>query len=103
MAQGKIIVETSRLDSTATQVDRLADQYEGEYGALFATVRELQNAWGGEDNVAFTNQIEGFRDDFQRMTRLMRDYADYLRKAADSYRSTQDNIAAQAKNLSQGS
>lgn len=79
MAQGKIIVETSRLNSTASQVDRLADQYESEYGSLFGTVRELQNAWAGEDNIAFTNQIEGFRDDFQRMTKLMRDYAAYLR------------------------
>jgi len=102
MAQGKIIVDTSRLDSTATQVDSLADQYEREYGSLFETVRDLQNAWGGEDNVAFTSQIEGFRDDFQRMTRLMREYASYLRKVADSYRTTQDNIAAKAKTLPQG-
>ena len=102
MAQGKIIVETSRLDSTADQVDRLAEEYESEYGSLFNTVRDLQNAWSGEDNVAFTNQIEGFRDDFQRMTRLMRDYAEYLRKAAASYRETQDSVAAKAKTLSQG-
>ena len=102
MAQGKIIVETSRLDSTARQVDDLANDYEREYQALFGTVGDLQNAWSGEDNVAFTTQIEGFRDDFQRMTRLMRDYADYLRKAADSYRKTQENLAAKAKTLSQG-
>ena len=102
MAQGKIIVETSRLDSTADQVDRLAEESESEYGSLFNTVRDLQNAWSGEDNVAFTNQIEGFRDDFQRMTRLMRDYAEYLRKAAASYRETQDSVAAKAKTLSQG-
>lgn len=103
MAQGKIIVETSRLDSTAGQVERLADQYKSEYDSLFGTVRDLQNAWSGEDNVAFTNQIEGFRDDFQRMERLMRDYAAYLRKVAESYRNTQDNVAAKAKTLSQGS
>ena len=103
MAQGKIIVETGRLDVTAARVESLADQYQSEYGALFNTVHDLQNAWSGEDNVAFTNQIEGFRDDFQRMERLMRDYAAYLRKVAESYRATQDNVAAQAKNLSQGS
>ena len=102
MAQGKIIVETARLDSTAERVDRLADSYEREYGALFTTVQNLQNAWTGEDNVAFTTQIEGFRDDFQRMTRLMRDYAEYLRKAAAAYRDTQDNVANSAKTLSQG-
>ena len=98
MAQGKIVVETSRLDSTAAQVERLADQYQSEYGSLFGTVRDLQNAWSGEDNVAFTNQI-----DFQKMERLMRDYAAYLRKVAESYRTTQDNVAAKAKTLSQGS
>ena len=100
MAQGKIVVETSRLDSTAAQVERLADQYQS---SLFGTVRDLQNAWSGEDNVAFTNQIEGFRNDFQKMERLMRDYAAYLRKVAESYRTTQDNVAAKAKTLSQGS
>ena len=103
MAQGKIIVETSRLDSTASQVDRLADQYEREYGSLFGTVRELQNAWAGEDNVAFTNQIEGFRDDFQRMTKLMRDYADYLRKTAEAYRRVVIDNTGKSKTLSQGS
>lgn len=53
--------------------------------------------------MAFTNQIEGFRNDFQKMERLMRDYAAYLRKVAESYRTTQDNVAAKAKTLSQGS
>ena len=103
MARGQIVVDTSRLDSTAAQVDKLADAYEGEYIALFGTVKEMQTAWAGEDNTAFTTQIEGFRDDFQRMTQLMRDYAAYLRKAAAAYRETQDNIASQAKTLSQGS
>ena len=103
MARGQIIVETSQLDTTANQVDQLANDYESEYNALFSTVQDLQNAWAGEDNVAFTTQIEGFRDDFQRMTQLMRDYAAYLRKAAAAYRETRGNVVSQAKTLSQGS
>lgn len=103
MARGQIVVETERLDQTAARVDDLAGTYNSTYMKLFQTVQEMQNAWAGEDNVAFTNQIEGFRDDFQRMEQLMRDYAQYLRKAADTYRTTQDNIAANAKTLSQGS
>lgn len=102
MAQGKIIVETSRLDSTANQVSNLADQYEQEYGALYGTVTELRSAWDGKDNVAYTDQIEGFRDDFQRMTKLMRQYAEYLRKTAEAYRATQEEIASDVKKLSQG-
>lgn len=103
MARGQIIVETSQLDSTAGRVEQLAGTYESEYNALFGVVADMKSAWDGEDNVAFTTQIEGFRDDFQRMTKLMREYAAYLRKAAQTYRETQKDIAAQAKTLSQGS
>lgn len=103
MARGLINVDTVRLDSVADQVDRLADTYESEYGSMFGIVNDMQNVWAGEDNTAFTNQIEGFRDDFQRMAKLMRDYAAYLRKAAAAYRETQDTVASDAKNLSQGS
>lgn len=103
MARGQIIVETTQLDSVATQVEGCADTYKSNYISLFNTVQEMQNAWSGTDNTAFTNQIEGFRDDFQRMEQLMRDYAAYLRKAAAAYRETQANVASAAKTLSQGS
>jgi len=102
MARGQIIVETARLDNTAAQVENMADSYKSSYTSLFSTVQEMQNAWAGEDNTAFTNQIEGFRNDFQNMEKLMRDYAAYLRKAAATYRETQDNVAATARTLSQG-
>ena len=103
MARGQIIVETSQLDSVARQVEELANTYQSNYNELFRIVQDLQNAWGGTDNMAFTDQIEGFRDDFQRMEALMRDYAAYLRKSATTYRDTQNSIAQSAKNLSQGS
>lgn len=101
MARGQIIVDTAQLDTTAARVDTMAGEYENSYTALFNVVQEMQNAWAGEDNVAFTNQIEGFRNDFQNMKQLMRDYAAYLRKSAAAYRETQDNIASTAKTLAQ--
>ena len=103
MARGQIVVETTQLDSAAGRVEDLANTYSTNYTALFATIQEMQNAWAGVDNTAFTNQIEGFRDDFQRMEKLMRDYAAYLRKSAATYRDTQNSIAQSAKTLSQGS
>ena len=70
MARGQIIVETSQLDSAAGRVEDLANTYKTNYNGLFSTVQALQNSWSGTDNTAFTNQIEGFRDDFQRMEQL---------------------------------
>lgn len=102
MARGQISVETAQLDSTATQIDGLADSYNSSYTTLFNTVQELRNAWEGRDNVAFTSQIEGFRDDFQRMEQLMREYSAFLKKSANAYRETQSNIENSARMLSQG-
>lgn len=103
MAQGKIIVDTSRLDSAASTVEGKADIYNTNYTKLYQLVQNLKTSFDGADYQAFSTQIEGFRDDFQRMEKLMRDYAAYLRKTAATYRETQSSIAAEAKRLSQGS
>ena len=103
MARGQIVVETSQLDSAAGRVEDLANTYNTTSTPLFSTVQARQSSWSGTANPAFTNQIEGFRDDFQRMEQLMRDYAAYLRKTATTYRDTQNSIAQSAKSLSQGS
>ena len=103
MARGQIIVDTSQLDTAAGKVHSEATTYETTYNNLFKAVQELQNSWSGADNTAFTQQIEGFRDDFVRMKKLMDDYGDYLTKCANTYRETQSNVKAGVSSLSQGS
>lgn len=102
MGLGLITVDTNRLDAAARQVSDYADQYEAEYRALYKTVNELQASFDGKDYQAFREKVQGFEDDFQRMTKLMRDYADYLKKTAQTYRDTQQNIVGQASRLSTG-
>ena len=46
----------------------------------------------GDDATAFRNQVEGFREDFNKMKQLMNEYADYLRQAASTYEDTQSNV-----------
>lgn len=102
MAQGKIIVETAKLDSTASKVRSLAEEYQSEYNRLYNIMKDMKNVFDGEDSVAIISQIEGFRNDFEAMKKLMDEYAEFLSKAASTYRQTQDDIAARAKQLSQG-
>lgn len=99
MARGQIIVETSQLDSISTSVSDLADKYLSEYTALYTAVSEMQSAWAGTDNTAYTTQIEGFKDDFQRMEAIMREYASFLKDTANKYRTTQSEIKAKAQQL----
>ena len=97
------MVDTSKLDSAASKIKSLDGDYEAEYKKLFSVVQKMKSSWDGKDNVAYTTQIEGFRNYFEKMKSLMDDYANFLTKSANTYRETQESIASRAKTLSQGS
>lgn len=88
-----IKVTTEDLRNAASTVDNLAIEYDKEYAALFQDVETLTSTdYTGDDATAFRNQVEGFRDDFNKMKQLMNEYADYLRQAAATYEDTQSNV-----------
>lgn len=99
MAQ-TIMVTPEMLESTASSIEGLANEYKAQYTELYSTTGSLASTWVGADNEAFINQIDGFRDDLERMFNLMNRYAEYLRATAKAYRETQENIVRQAKSLS---
>ena len=82
-----ITVDPQKLEAASQQISTKAAEYEFIYRNLFTEV----------DN--FTNQIKGFTDNFQDMKKLMDQYSEFLKSAAQMYRSTQDDRVAQAKNL----
>ncbi|MDO5382317.1 MAG: WXG100 family type VII secretion target [Eubacteriales bacterium] len=99
MAVGKIQVDFSRLRSVSQSVSNKAADYESKYTQLYNAIDELRNAWSGTDNVAYTERIEAFRNDFEYMKSLMDEYSSYLSKTANTYEETQNEIASKAKNL----
>ena len=98
MAQ-TIMVTPEVLEAAAKKIQGLSDEYKTQYETLYTRAGEMAQTWSGEDNVAFINQIEGFRNDFQAMFKLMNQYVDYLNKTAADYRATQEAIVKQAKAL----
>ena len=95
----KITVDPAKLTGSADKIDSSAAEYQKTYTKLYTEVTAMKTAWDGADNVAFTTRIEGFKDDFQLMYKLMIDYANFLRQSAKSYNATQDNIINQASKL----
>lgn len=95
----KIVVTPEMLESAASSIESLANEYKAQYTELYSTTGSLASTWTGADNQAFTNQIDGFREDLEKMYTLMNRYAEYLRTTAKAYRETQDSIIKQAKSL----
>ena len=94
-----IRVEPAKLDAAATQIDNQAAEYKKLYEQLFTEVDSMASAWQGADNLAFTSQIGGFREDFLAMYTLMTQYAEFLKNSASTYRATQNEVASRAKKL----
>lgn len=88
-----------QMEKTAATIEALAADYKAQYDALYHATDDMKSTWGGKDNVKYIDQINGFKDDFEKMQNLMKNYADFLRKSAVAYRKTQDDIMAQAGNL----
>lgn len=95
----KINVEPSQLEASATRIENQCQVYESLYRQLYQSVNDLALGWKGKDNQSFTTQIKGFEADFIAMKKLMEEYASYLRRAAKSYRDTQNERAVLARQL----
>lgn len=94
-----IQVTPEQLESTAGRIESLAADYKAQYDQLYSETNAMASTWSGKDNVAFVQQIDGFKDDFEKMHTLMLNYADFLRKSAKAYRDTQDTVVSEARKL----
>ena len=99
MAARNILVTPEQLEATAGNIEGLAADYQSQYTTLYSKTNDLASTWQGEDNIAFVNQIAGFQDDLKNMHTLMLQYAEFLRASAKTYRTTQENVVANAKAL----
>ena len=95
----KIIVDPAKLETAASTIDSQSSDYKQIYEQLFTEVGAMASAWQGADNVAFTQQIEGFREDMLKMYQLMVEYSEFLKTSATTYKATQNEIINQAKKL----
>lgn len=97
MAQGKIIISTEQVKAAAQKVEGLAKNYKDSYTELYSIVDSLAELgiWQGTDNQAFVQQINQFKNDFVAMEQLMISYADFLKKAANGYKTIQNNTTEQ--------
>ncbi len=58
----KIIQVTPELlESTAGKIEGLAGDYKTQYDQLYSETNAMASTWNGKDNVAFVDQIAGFR------------------------------------------
>lgn len=94
-----ILVDPSRLEAAANNMDSQIAEYKREYNQLFSEVDSMGSAWQGSDNLAFVNQINGFREEFDAMSNLMSEYSSFLKAASNTYNQSQSDVVNGARKL----
>ena len=91
-------------DELRAEAKKIRDRA-GEYQALYKNellsknLGDLANAWWGEDQTTYSEQVRSFEPKFNNMYQLMMDYADHLDKAAGEYDRNRNDLKASVKTL----
>lgn len=97
---GKIIkVTPEELGLVADKLAGLSDSYTQIYKQLFVNVDGMGEAWQGEDNVAYIDQIKGFLEELKLMAERFSSTATALRTQKDNYANRQETNKAQVRKL----
>lgn len=95
----KIIVDTQKLVSASEEIVKKADDYKGTADKIFNEIHNMSSSWQGKDNQAYVDQINGFKDDFAKMDKLLRQYAEMLLIVDKEYVKTLESSYAIAKSI----
>ena len=93
------IMDYASLDSNIKKLEMLRDEYRTAYQSDLYTkaLDEVKNAYKGKDCDAFISKVEEFRDDFDKMSDVITQYIDFLKKALKDYQNTQEYLTQLAK------
>lgn len=95
------IMDYASLDSHIKQLETLRDEYRTAYQSDLYTkaLDEVKSAFKGKDCDAFVSKVEEFRDDFDKMSDVITQYIDFLKKALKDYQNTQEYLIQTGKIL----
>ena len=94
-----IQVDPSKIDAAASKLSELATTYDSIAKQLMSDATTMGEAWQGEDNVAFCNQMKGFTEELSQMVKKLQSGSETLSQQSSNYKQRQDAIASSVKNL----
>lgn len=96
----RIRVTPQELDAASKKLAQLSETYTGIYTQLMQAAGTMGEAWEGEDNLAFVDQINGFNDDLKNMATKLQTASQALEQQRVNYVNTQENNTVQVRKLS---
>ena len=95
----RIRVTPEELKKASTQLEGISKDYTSLYNQLMREATTMGEAWEGEDNLAFVNQISGFCEELKAMADKLQTASDALLQQKENYQNRQEANIAQVKKL----
>ena len=96
-------VTTERLVTSAGVIEEKTARYNSEWAKLYTELQSLKSAqWQGIASDTFNAKLEAYRNDFEEMSKVLLEYAAYLKTAAENYVKTEEAIKDAASSLHTG-
>lgn len=93
-----IKVHPSVIVSSANTMETAIAEYETIYKNLISTV-ETTLKWEGIDAKSYITQVQGFKDDFQSMVSILKQYVELLKECSSTYVEVQDYLYQMGRQL----
>ena len=96
-------VTTEQLVASSAKLEDKTARYNSEWAKLYTELQSLKSTqWQGIASDTFNSKLEAYRNDFEEMSKVLMEYAQYLKTAADNYVKTEEAIKDAASNLYTG-
>ena len=96
-------VTTERLVSSANVIEDKTAKYNSEWAKLYTELQSLKSTqWQGIASDTFNSKLEAYKNDFEEMSKILLNYAAYLKSAADNYVKTEEALKDAASGLHTG-
>ncbi len=96
----RVRVTPEELEAASKKIAELSTSYTEIYSQLLQQAQTMGDAWEGDDNIAFVDQINGFCEDLKLMAQKLSAASDALHKQKMNYSNRQESNIAQIKKLS---
>ena len=96
-------VTTENLVTSAGNIEDKTAKYNSEWAKLYTELQSLKSSqWQGIASDTFNAKLDAYKNDFEEMAKVLLEYANYLRTAAENYVKTEEAIKDAASNLHTG-
>ncbi|MFB9324992.1 WXG100 family type VII secretion target [Paenibacillus aurantiacus] len=102
MANKAMRVETTTLKKSAEFIEDKTAKYEAEYNKIYTEIENLRVSWSGQSSDALNKQLAGYKNDFQELAKVLKEYAKHLKTTAEKIEKTEESLKNAASKLNAG-